>query len=226
LSVAVADSELVAKAIEHCVDDLRRQISGLCGLEKVLQAANRASDLVKQILTYSRTSRDEQWIIEPHLPVREGLQLLRAILSPTISIRQKIQADCGLILGEPTQIQQVLINLCTNAAQALGAQNAEIYVELKKVRVQKPINGHPHSVGSGSYARLKVKDTGPGMDRATMERIFEPFFTTKGVGEGTGMGLAVVHGIVTNHKGVITLSSKPGQGCAYSVYFPLYEGHS
>ena len=192
-------------------------------LEKVLQAANRAGELVKQILMYSRASDAERRAIKPDEVAKEALQLLRATLPSTIAMRQRIQADCGEILADPTQFHQVMINLCTNAAQAMGARGGELHVELKRTEVKRRITALPDSINPGSYIRLTVRDSGTGIDDATRERIFEPFLTTKDIGEGTGMGLAVVHGIVTSHGAAITVASRPGEGTSIAIYFALAD---
>lgn len=205
------------------MDELATDSKGREYLKRVLEAANRASELVDQILTYSRRADPVRQVIEPHTAVSQGLRLLRATLSPTITVRQRIQANCGPILGNATQLQQVLMNLVANAAQALDAQGGEISVELEQILVREPISAFPDAVDQGRYVRLRVRDNGTGIDKETMDRIFEPFYTTKDVGVGSGMGLAVVYGIVAAHDGAIALTSKPGQGSCFAVYLPLCE---
>jgi PAS domain S-box-containing protein len=205
------------------MDELPASGRGRRNLENVLQAATRASTLVKQILMYSRATDAERQPVDLDVVVREGLRLLRATLPTMIVMRQRIQTNCGQVLADPTQMQQVLMNLCTNAAQAMGASGGELYVELRKVSVKKEIPAVPSAVSPGTYVQLTVKDSGPGIDEATKERMFEPFFTTKGIGEGTGMGLAVAHGIITNHNGAIALESRPGEGACFRVYLPAHD---
>jgi CheY-like chemotaxis protein len=156
--------------------------------------------------------------------VKETLKLLRASLPSTIEIRQDVSEEAGMVLADPTQMQQVLMNLGTNAAYAMRATGGVLEVSLDPVAVDAILAaGHPQ-LRPGPYVRLTVCDTGHGMPPGVLERIWEPFFTTKGVGEGTGMGLAVVHGIVTSHEGAITATSVPGQGTTFAVYLPRIKG--
>ena len=128
-------------------------------------------------------------------------------------------SESGLILADPTQIQQVLMNLCTNAAHAMREKGGSLDIELTDYSVS-PSNGDPHGIKPGLYVRLTVRDTGTGIPPDIMDKIFDPFFTTKKVGEGTGLGLSVVHGIVKQHDGYITVESEPGKGSTFTVYFP------
>jgi PAS domain S-box-containing protein len=189
-------------------------------LRGVLTAGHRAKDLVQQILTFSRQTELKHTPIQLHLLIKEALGLLRAALPSTIAIQQVIAHHSGAVLADPTQIQQVLLNLCTNAAQAMHETGGVIEVRLEPIDVMIDRTLVSADLKAGPYVRLTVRDTGPGMPSEITERIFEPFFTTKDVGEGTGMGLAVVHGIVTSHGGVITVESAPGQGATFAVYFP------
>ncbi|MDP3028951.1 MAG: PAS domain S-box protein, partial [Deltaproteobacteria bacterium] len=191
-------------------------------LQEVFRAGMRAKDLVQQILTFSRQSEQEQKPLQVDSIVKEGLKLLRASIPTTVEIRPNIERECGTALGDPTQIYQVLVNLCANAAHAMREKGGVLGVSLMNVDIAAASAQHP-DLKSGPYMRLTVSDTGHGMDPAVMERIFDPFFTTKGPGEGTGMGLAVVHGAVKKHGGAITVDSEPGKGTAFHVYFPRME---
>ncbi len=192
-------------------------------LEEVLRAGDRAADLVQHILAFSRQAEQERKPIQVHLIVKEALKLIRAALPTTVEIRQRIEADADTILGDPTQIHQVLMNLCTNAGHAMRQNGGVLEVGLHAVRFEPGEPLPSPDLRPGAYLELSVRDTGHGMDEAVMERIFDPFFTTKEAGEGTGMGLSVVHGIVKAHQGAITVTSQPGLGTTFRVYFPLLE---
>jgi PAS domain S-box-containing protein len=192
-------------------------------LKQVLTAANRATDLVKQILTFSRQTELEQKPIRISSILKEALKLLRPSLPSTIEIRQQIHSPIDPILADPSQIHQILMNLCTNAAHAMREKGGVLSVALTMVELDTATASRHEGVKPGPYVRLTVSDTGYGMDAVTMERIFDPFFTTKGLEGGTGMGLSVVHGIVKNHGGMITVFSEPGVGTTFNVFFPRIE---
>ncbi|HPG42010.1 MAG TPA: two-component regulator propeller domain-containing protein [bacterium] len=190
-------------------------------LEKILKSSKRAKELIKQILTFSRQDKVGLEPIEIHPLVKEALKLLRSSLPTTIDIRQHIDENCGTILADPTQIHQVLMNLCTNAYHAMRDSGGVLDVRLGLVAADQELVEKDHYFQLGrNYIMLVIKDTGQGMDKATQERIFEPFFTTKKVGEGTGLGLSAVHGIVISHNGKIYIESQPGKGSAFTIYFP------
>ena len=154
--------------------------------------------------------------------VKESVKLLRATTPSTINIRVNALNE-ALILGDPTQIRQVLMNLCTNATHAMREKGGSLDIELNEVSVS-PSNGDPHGIEPGLYVKLSVRDTGIGISPGIMDKIFDPFFTTKKLGEGTGLGLSVVHGIVKQHDGSITVESEPGKGSVFTVYFPRITG--
>lgn len=189
-------------------------------LQGVFTAGLRAKDLVQQILTFSRQTERERTVVQLSPLVKEVLTLLRAALPSTIAIQQVISPRAGSVLADPTQIHQVLLNLCTNAAHAMRDTGGVLKVCLEPVDVTADGNLPAPDLKTGPYVRLLVCDTGHGMTPEIMERIFEPFFTTKNIGEGTGMGLAVVHGIVASHEGAMTVASTPGQGTTFAVYLP------
>lgn len=191
-------------------------------LRNVLEAGERAKALVNQILTFSRQKEHELRPIQILPVIKEALKLLRASLPTTIEIRRDLRGD-SLIMGDPTQIHQVLMNLCTNAAHAMNKKGGLLEVGLKEEDLDLDFSIRHHDVKPGRYLKLSVSDTGCGMPPAVQERIFDPFFTTKGEGEGTGMGLSVVHGIVKGHGGTITVYSEPEQGSIFNVYFPVVE---
>ncbi|MDO9263112.1 MAG: ATP-binding protein [Desulfosalsimonadaceae bacterium] len=192
-------------------------------LNNMFDAGNRAKELVKQILTFSRLETQKQFPVEVRLIVKEALKLLRASIPATIEIRQNIAPNCGNVLANPTQIHQILMNLCINAYHAMREAGGILSVLLEPLDMAG--NGDAASglsgLRPGPYLRLEVSDTGHGMDRKTIDRIFEPYFTTKARGEGTGMGLSVVHGIVKSHDGHITVSSESGKGSTFRVYWPV-----
>ena len=189
-------------------------------LQEVYKAANRAKDLVKQILTFSREREHEVSPVQIVPVVKESIKLLKASLPSTIEVTQRLEADGVTILADPTQIHQIVMNLCTNAYHAMREQGGIMEVTLSQVEIG-PDGSPDRSLPPGSYLVLTVSDTGPGMDQATMERIFDPYFTTRKHGEGTGLGLAVVLGIVKKYGGDIRVYSEPGQGASFQVYFPV-----
>jgi PAS domain S-box-containing protein len=188
-------------------------------LREIEKASLRASDLVRQILTFSRRQEAQRQAVKLQDIVAEALRLLRATLPAQI----EIQAHYGPapdIAADATQIHQVIINLGTNAAHAMREHGGILTVRLDSVTVDAQDEDYPTYVRPGHYARLRVSDTGTGMDAVTQERIFEPFFTTKAPGQGTGLGLSVVHGIVCSHDGAITVDSEPNRGTSFCLYFP------
>jgi PAS domain S-box-containing protein len=192
-------------------------------LERVIQAGQRAKDLVNQILTFSRQKEQEAKPVEMKEIVKEALKLIRATIPTTIEIRQDIEDDTGLIMGDITQVHQVLMNLCTNAYHAMQDAGGILGVVLENVDVDECSAAKYLHLQPGSYVRLTVSDTGYGMDKKTLERIFEPFFTTKKQSEGTGLGLSIVHGIVKSMGGAITVYSEPGEGTTFKLYFPRID---
>jgi len=190
--------------------------------EQVLRACWRAKDLVQQILSLSRQTEEGRKPTSLGPIVKEALRLLCSSLPKTIEIREYIDSPCGPVLAEPTQIHQVVMNLCTNAYHAMSEIGGVLGVCLRQVHIS-PSDAAPAKV-PGDYAMLEVSDTGHGMDRKTMEKIFDPYFTTKKAGEGTGLGLSVVESIVRKHGGSISVYSEPGLGATFRVYLPLLKG--
>ncbi|MCK9294989.1 MAG: PAS domain-containing protein [Desulfobulbaceae bacterium] len=186
-------------------------------LDEVIIGAKRARDLIRQILTFSRKSTHQLEPLAPYLIIKESLKLLRSSLPSSMEIRQNIDTSCGTILADPTKIQQVLVNLCTNARQAMENEQGVLTVSLLRKELREDEVGP--GMSAGPFIELMVSDTGRGMDQETAKRIFEPFFTTKGLGN-TGMGLAMVHGIVQDYHGMIKVESEVGQGTVFRVYFP------
>jgi len=192
-------------------------------LARILSAADRAKELVRQILTFSRQGEEERQPVRLHLIVKEALKLLRPSLPSTIEIHEDVDTDCPPVLADPTQMHQVFMNLCTNAYHAMREHGGVLETSLKPFGVDADFARARPEIQEGAYVRLTVSDTGHGMDKVTLERLFEPFFTTKEKGEGTGLGLATAHGIVKAHGGAISVYSEPGKGTAFHVYLPCAE---
>jgi len=190
-------------------------------IQQILQASERAKDLVQQILAFSRQSKSEKIPADMAVIVKETLKLLRASLPTTIEIRQTIGPNLGTVEVDQTEIHQVMMNLCTNALHAMEETGGVLEVSLAQVALAEKDISSNDDISPGDYLQLTVTDTGHGMDRKTLERIFDPYFTTKRVGEGTGLGLATVHGIVKSHKGAINVISTPGKGTAFHLFFPV-----
>ena len=191
-------------------------------LGEVRNAALRARDLVNHILAFSRHTEKEYVPIDLGSTVRESLKVLRPTFPANIKIREDL-ADSKMILGDPAQIHQVIMNLCTNAAYAMDKTGGELEVSITKIEVGDETATLNLEVPSGHYLRLTVRDTGHGMTNKVMVRIFDPYFTTKFNGRGTGLGLSVVHGIVKSHGGTIICKSAPGEGTTFDIYLPEFE---
>jgi signal transduction histidine kinase/CheY-like chemotaxis protein len=189
-------------------------------MDRVLAAGLRGRDLVKQILAFSRRAEQEKQPLKLAAVVKEALILLRASLPSTIDIRTNLQSEAGFVLADPTQMQQVIMNLCTNAAHAMRRRGGSISIDLAGFSFSSPEDAPDPTMSPRPYARLSVTDTGDGISPETIEHIFDPFFTTKAAGEGTGLGLSVVHGIVASHGGTITVSSEQNKGSTFTIYLP------
>jgi PAS domain S-box-containing protein len=189
-------------------------------LQEVLKASDRAKELVKQILTFSRMTETEYSPIALRSVVKESLKMLRSVIPSTIEIRQNLTAS-GLVMSDPTQINQIVMNLCTNAVHSMDKTGGKLEVSLSEVTIETPTTFNDFTLSPGPYLNLVVRDTGKGIPREIMARIFEPYFTTKEQGRGTGLGLSVIHGIITSHKGAITCQSLPEKGTTFSIYLPM-----
>jgi PAS domain S-box-containing protein len=200
--------------------DIPPDLPAYAKLGEVAKAGKRARDLVAQILTFSRHSEARREPLELRGIVKEAMKLLRASLPSTMEMRQEISVQPCWALADPVQIHQVLMNLCINASQAMRGKGGVLLVTLAPEEIDEARAALNPDLRPGAYVHLGVRDTGPGMEQAVMARIFEPFFTTKQAGEGTGMGLAVVHGIVKSHEGAIEVASVSGQGTSFDLYFP------
>ena len=193
-------------------------------LEQVLKAASRASEVVKQILTFTRKGVQERKPVRVTPIVLDSLKLLRSLLPSTIEIREEVvlRPEEDVVLADPGQIHQVLMNLGANAGHAMRTKGGSLTVNLSAIADGSQLSLHP-DLKAGRHLCITLSDTGDGMDSPVLDRIFDPYFTTKGPGEGTGLGLSVVQGIVKSHDGAITVRSKPGQGAAFSVFLPVLE---
>ena len=188
-------------------------------LQEIDKAGRRARDLVRQILTFSRNEPPRRSAVSLAEVASDTERLLRVTLPPAITLRLNVPTALPPVLADPTQVEQALLNLCTNAVHAIGPDKGLIEV------CAEPVHPDPHQsqrlgLAPGAYLAVSVRDNGPGMDAATLQRIFEPFFTTKPVGQGTGLGLAVVHGVMRTHGGTVDVHSAPGQGSCFTLYFP------
>ena len=191
-------------------------------LDQVIRAGNRARKLVRQILTFSRMKPEKHHPVRPAPVVREAVDFVRASMPSTIEIRVDIDDRCPPIMATATGLNQVIVNLCTNALHAMEDGHGVLSVRLG-TKESGPDGTDGFDGKTDSYVRIEVSDTGQGMDEETMEHIFEPYFTTRKTGKGSGMGLALVHGIVKGCGGVVRVSSVPGQGTTFSLYFPALD---
>jgi PAS domain S-box-containing protein len=190
--------------------------------QNVLTAANRASGLVEQILSYSRSQRGKRIPVELDRIVGETLELVRGSLTAGIRMETQLPAAPLYVMGDPTQLHQIMMNLCTNAIHAMG-ERGTLRVKLEPADIDADRVFQHTMLQAGRYARLMVEDTGSGMDAATLTRLFEPFFTTKEVGKGTGLGLSLVYGIVTDSAGAIDVTSTQGRGSCFAIYLPRVD---
>jgi signal transduction histidine kinase/ActR/RegA family two-component response regulator len=192
-------------------------------LNRVLAAGERAGDLVKQILTFSRKSEIEPTPVQIRTVLKEVLKLVRATLPVTVEMVQDVQSK-AVVMADPVQIHQVMMNLCANAGYAMRSKGGKLTVSLRDEVLGVEKSSRFTGLKPGPYIKLSVVDTGTGIAPEHVERIFDPFFTTKPKGEGTGMGLAVVHGIISGLGGVVSVQSMPGKGAQFDVFLPVLEG--
>ncbi|MFO7558211.1 MAG: PAS domain S-box protein [Desulfobacterales bacterium] len=192
-------------------------------LKEVLTGAERARNLVKQILAFSRQQEEEISLIQVAPVLKETINLLRSTLPTSIEIRQKIEPEVGSILADPTQIHQVIMNLCTNAGYAMREQGGTLELRLTQQEVDDDSADKPTGLRPGEYIRLSVSDTGQGIAPEVLNKVFDPYFTTKSRGEGTGLGLSMVHGIVETYGGVVSVYSELKKGTIFHVYLPVIQ---
>jgi len=206
---------------EMALEELSDESTLRYDVEQINSAAVRGKDLVQQILTFSRQVDFDKKPLRLDQVVTEVMKLMRASFPSNIEIKQELDKECGTVLADSTQMHQIIMNLCTNAYHAMMGNGGILTVRLDKQKVgTKQFNGSA-KMQKGTYLRLIITDTGHGMDKQTVERIFEPFFTKKEV--GSGLGLSVVHGIVSNNKGTIVVESEPGEGSSFIIYLPQHS---
>lgn len=208
--------------VQLAMDDVSKGSRTQKNLDEIYDACLRARDIVKQILTFSCEGDQEMRALSPVPVVKECIRFLKSTIPSTIEIREDIP-EVDFINADPTQIGQVVMNLGTNAAHAMGDSPGVLEINLENVTISPDHEDRFRVIDEGKYVRLKVKDTGCGMSPKVVPRIFDPYFTTKKEGVGTGMGLAVVHGIIDNHRGAIWASSELGKGSTFQVLFPAVE---
>lgn len=190
------------------------------GMVEILRAGRRARDLVRQILTFSRQTEQERKPVHIAPVIKETLRFLKSSLSSSIVMEQQIESEADVVMADPTQIHQIIMNLCTNAAHAMKERGGILRVTLAPVELGEHDCIELPELKPGPFVRLSVSDTGQGMRQDVIERIFDPYFTTKPQGEGTGLGLSVVHGIVKQHSGAIRVASTVGAGTCFDLWFP------
>ncbi|OGP63159.1 MAG: hypothetical protein A2V65_06680 [Deltaproteobacteria bacterium RBG_13_49_15] len=218
LGIILGNSELA-------VNDVPKSHPARRNLEEIRTASLRAKDMVRHLLSFARKSEPAQQIIHLIPIVKETVKLLRSSIPASIEIRQDMPLILDTILGDPTQIHQILINLASNASHAMP-DGGLLEIGVRIETVHETVSGPYSDLDPGNYVLLTVSDTGEGIDPNIKDRIFDPYFTTKDIGKGTGMGLAVVHGIVKSHSGRIFVDSKPGNGTLFSIFFPQAEGEA
>ena len=208
---------------ELTIEDVSERSPVRHRLEEVRKACLRAKDLVKQILTFSRQTEHEMTPIKTTPIIKESIKLLRSSIPTTIEIRHNLSSHSDTINGDPGQIKEVLINLCSNSADAMRENGGVLEVSLENITLDEQTAVGYDALSPGDYLRLSVSDTGHGIEPDILNRVFDPYFTTKKAGEGTGMGLAAVSGLIRNHNGAITVHSEEGKGATFHVYLPLAQ---
>ena len=191
--------------------------------EVIKKSAERARDLIQQILLFSRQSQQEKRILMLDTLIEEAMKLLRPSTPSSIDFVQHLDEHCGKVYGDATQLHQVVVNLCANACHAMKGRNGTLSVELREASEEEAAVKTASESSGNRFVCLSIEDNGCGMDEATASRIFEPFFTTKKVNEGCGLGLSVVHGIIENHEGRIQVTSTPGEGSLFQIYLPITD---
>jgi PAS domain S-box-containing protein len=219
-------SAIIGNAEIALLHELSKEHGARYSIEQVCKAARRAKDLVRQILTFSRQKEEKFKEIRIGPIIKEIVEFLRASLPTTIEIRRESTAQSDTIIADPSRIHQLLTNLCTNAAHAMQKTGGILGIRLEDTVMDREAANIYPSLRPGACLKLSVSDTGHGMSDSVRERIFEPYFTTKQVGEGTGLGLAVVHGTVKSLNGAITVESKPEKGSTFTIFLPKSVGMS
>jgi PAS domain S-box-containing protein len=202
---------------EITMDDMPAGSIQQKNMKAIYAAGIRAKELVNQILTFSRQSEHEIKLIKVDSLIKETVKFLRSSIPTSIKIIEKINPENPMVLVDPSHIHQIVMNLCSNAYQAIGDNNGSIFITLENEKLKKE---NAYNLSEGLYIKLSIRDTGKGVDALTKERIFDPFFTTKPIGDGVGLGLSVVHGIVNSLNGTVLVNSKLGEGSTFTVYLP------
>ncbi|MDH4100935.1 MAG: PAS domain S-box protein, partial [Nitrospirota bacterium] len=220
------DFNNILQPVNSCSEMLRSRLPADSPLMKYVdlmsRSVDRGRDLVKQLLTFSRQKEQEKRPIRLQPIIAETLSMISSLVPATVNIRMEIDQNCRPVMADPIQIQQIIMNLCTNACDAMN-KNGTLTVQLEAIELDEAAARDNLRLQSGRYALIVVRDTGDGMDEDTQKRIFDPFFTTKEIGKGTGLGLSVVHGIIMECSGEIVVDSSPGSGTSFKVYLPCTE---
>jgi PAS domain S-box-containing protein len=217
LAIIIGNNELI-------MQELSQWSQAKKSAEEIRIAGLRARDVVKQLLSFSTQDSTVKKVIDFKFVVQESIKLIRSSTPADIKIEQNLSADTYPVMGNETEINQILINLCNNAYDAMPEKGGIITIELLNETIDKRQTKHQTKLKPGQYVKLMISDNGIGMDNETLERVFEPYFTTKSVGKGTGIGLAVVHGIVERYGGTIIVDSKPARGTTFTIFFPAHKG--
>ncbi len=216
LAIILGNAELAADDVPDT-----NPVSG--SLKEIRKASIRAKDMVRQLLAFSRKSDEKSKPLDMAPILKESMKMLRSVVPTSVAFKEHISDDPCNVLGDATQINQIVMNLVTNAADAMSEEGGLLEVILEKIILQKEIACFNWALSPGAYVRLKISDTGEGIQSKIIDRVFDPYFTTKEVGKGTGMGLSVVHGIVKRNGGGIRVESEPGKGTVFEIYFPALE---
>lgn len=216
LNAIIVNSDLLLR-------DIPEKNTAYQNASEIKKAGKQASKLVRQILAFSRRTEQKRQPVQLQNIIKDVLKLLRSTLPTTIEIHQAIDTNCSAVIADKIQVHQVVMNLFTNASHAMLNEKGLLVIKLQEVDVDHNLSLLVEDLSQGKYVQLTVSDTGYGMDRETMERIFEPYFTTKNKVEGTGLGMATVHGIVKNHGGAISIKSELGKGTTVSIFFPVAD---
>lgn len=214
----------IATCTEIAIEDVPRHDPVSEDLHHIFKAAQRGRNLVRRILAFSRKSDPSSEPVQLKAVVTECTALLKTVIPPTVSVRLDVRTSSALVLADPTQLHQVVMNLCTNAEQSMRGGKGELTITLDALDLDETDTAAMPDLSPGRYARITVTDTGPGMDEAVISRIFDPFFTTRKQSGGTGLGLSMTHGIVKRHGGNIAVESAPGRGSTFRVYLPCAHG--
>ncbi|GAB6146144.1 PAS domain S-box protein [Desulfocicer niacini] len=206
---------------ELAMEDLPARSPAHKNLEEIKSAGLRAAGVVKQLLNFSRQSDQKFKPIDAVMVIKDALKFMRSTIPTTIELQQNFPEKEVTILGDPIQINQVMMNICINASHAMEDTGGVLDILVETTSINEKTSARYPDLAPGDWLKITINDTGPGISEDIIDRIFDPYFTTKGVGKGSGMGLAVVHGIVQNHHGTIFVESKPGKGATFTIFFPL-----